>query len=283
MVKDLAILPNTADEAMWTEDQKALMIAAGAYRKEGENFILAPASVVIGFLHQCEKSGLDPVARQIYLIYRGGKWQIQGAIDGFRVVAGRHTDYDGSEPDWQDEDGNWYEVWPDRFKEVDGNRIRVQPTAARVKVYSTKSIRPTVGIAKWSEFAIIGRGGENWEKMPSHMLAKVAEAHALRKRYPEDFSGIYTADEMGDPAALEGSYMETSDWKQRIADVNDVDTLKVIMAELRAAGEWTEALDLLGRAKLTKLTAEGKLHPEIVIPVEDQEPPVPPMAGDRDE
>src|SRR5690606_26643744 len=36
-----------------------------------------------------------------------------------------------------------------------------------------------------------------WKDMPEHMLAKVAESQALRKAFPEDAGGIYSAEEMG--------------------------------------------------------------------------------------
>jgi phage recombination protein Bet len=73
------------------------------------------------------------------------------------------------------------------------------PAAARCLVYVKDYTHPVVGIALWSEYAQIGRDGKPqalWASKPALMLAKCAEALALRKAYPQDLSGLYTTDEL---------------------------------------------------------------------------------------
>jgi hypothetical protein len=35
----------------------------------------------------------------------------------------------------------------------------------------------------------------NWASMPEHMIAKCAEAQALRRAFPQDLEGVFTSDE----------------------------------------------------------------------------------------
>lgn len=136
------------------------------------------------FLAQCSRTGLDPFSRQIYWISRGGKGSTQVSIDGFRVIAERSGEMDGQECHWCDEDGVWVDVW----------LKKVPPAAARILVYRKGCSKPFPGIAKWSEYA--QAAGQMWSKMPATMLAKCAEALALRKAFPHQLSGLYTPDEM---------------------------------------------------------------------------------------
>jgi phage recombination protein Bet len=120
---------------------------------------------------------LNPITSQIYFINRGGKWSVQVGIDGLRALAERSGLYAGQdEPEFEEE----------------GGRIKL----CKVRVYRKDwGARACVGVAYWDEY---GARASNplWKTLPHGMLAKVAEALALRKAFPEDTSGLYTSDEM---------------------------------------------------------------------------------------
>ena len=149
----------------------------------------APKAELAVFLHYCQRTGLDPFARQIYMISRGNKYTIQASIDGLRIVAQRSGNYGGQTMvEWCGTDGIWKDVWLET----------TPPVAARVGIYYKDVPNPTYATAKFESYAVSYQGKLSglWAKMPDLMIAKCAEALALRKAFPQDLSGIYSGDEM---------------------------------------------------------------------------------------
>lgn len=146
------------------------------------------------FLTYAQRTGLDPWARQLYMIGRwsktGTKYTIQASIDGLRIVAQRSGEYAGQVgPEWCGPDGVWRDVW----------LSDTPPSAARVGVLRRGWAQPQYAVAIFREYSGTTRDGnltQMWQEKPAVMIAKCAEALALRKAFPHDLSGIYTADEM---------------------------------------------------------------------------------------
>jgi len=141
------------------------------------------------FSEVCKKTGLDPFSRQIYAIKRGGKMTIQTSIDGFRAIAETSGDYAGNdEPIF---DGA---LTLAQHIQKTGS-AKTPPTTATVTVYRiVRDIRCSFSAS--AAFEQYAQKGPVWESMPHTMIAKCAEALALRKAFPRGLGGLYTGDEM---------------------------------------------------------------------------------------
>lgn len=162
------------------------------------------------FIVTAARVGLDPLARQIFPVYRfsDGKnvMTIQVSIDGMRVIAARTGLYAGQDDTvfhyWNEgPDGKLRLTTEEPFDEEESPC----PAIATVTVYRLvpgTGIRfPFTASARWEEYvqrwSNTGKPMNLWASHPHVMLGKCAEAQVLRKAFPQDLSGLYAEEEIG--------------------------------------------------------------------------------------
>lgn len=254
------------------------------------------------FIRQCNRTRLDPFAGQIHCIARyDSKLKrdvrtAQVSIDGMRLVAERTDRYAGqTEALYCGPDGQWTDVWLDKT---------TPPLAAKIGVYRLGFVEALWATATWDQFAVYNRRrigkseparyelklGPMWEKMPAHMLAKCAEALALRKAFPMELSGLYIPEEMDDtpppPAAKRRAKRASDDEKEptvkrrapggeteqtetqgvsTVATGDRVDELKRMLALVTEEEDKGRLNDLWKDAKLIRVSALNDEQVEVAI------------------
>lgn len=141
------------------------------------------------FLHLAKRSALDPFLKQIYLIKRWDSREkrevmtAQTGIDGLRLIADRTERYaPGRAPTFEyAADGDLFSATSYVKKWVRGEWHEVAATAHYEEYVQTKKD---------------GTPTSMWEDKPHIMLAKCAEALALRRAFPADTNRLYIAEEM---------------------------------------------------------------------------------------
>ena len=233
------------------------------------------------FFHQAKRSGLDPFRREIYMITRktknGPKATIQTGIDGFYKIADRVTRATGGtwgipETLWCGPNGQWRDVWLEE----------TPPAAAKVTVERNGSRFTTVATS-----AEYNAGSPMWQKMPARMIAKCAEALAIRRAFPDDLSGLYTSEEMAQadsPAPAPRPQAQQSQGGSRLAQAMgqrpQPQQQPVESQPEPWQAQWAELKDALATAglapaedrgdlwlaKLTELTGAEWTHPNQISP-----------------
>lgn len=223
---DLA--PKGIDGRLWVKTLKEQLLSS----KNGE----PTDEELLYFARVCQASGLDPARREIYGIYRGVKQKdgtykqklsIQTSIDGLRVIAERSGKYAGSdEPEFRYDPDEKITV-----QYAGGSRLVPNKARVTVKKLIGTQIVPTTRSARWAEYYPGDAMGQMWKRLPETMLAKVAEAQALRVAFPNAMEGLYIEEEMHQADTDPDTGVDLSAIRDRINNAKTYDDLMEILGD----------------------------------------------------
>lgn len=181
-----------------------------------------PIEQVLIFAKVCREHGLSPFSKEIYLVKYGSNFVAQVGIDGFRRRACETGEHAGT-------DDPKFNVTSDgKFKTAFELKSQNQlPETCSVTVYRLIGGQrvPFSHTAVFSEFS---SGQNKWKTMPFQMIAKVAEAFALKKGFSDKLRGLHIPEEetaFADNQELPGSIaadkeMFLSEIKEQIKQYN---------------------------------------------------------------
>lgn len=224
----------TTDQTGFTTDQTAALSHIGVQD--------APESDLRVFFHICQQSGLDPYARQIYMISRNEsykdengvwqkrkKWTIQTGIDGFYVTGHRAARRDkvaiGTKPvEFAHQDGSWRGAWSNSWG---------FPVAARATVI--RDGQEFIATANFDDYVKYNANGDpiltgTWKDRYAGQIAKCATALAWRMAFPQDLSGVYVTEEMDQHDAIQGEIVT-----QNARPVSKAKSLDALRAAVKPA------------------------------------------------
>lgn len=146
------------------------------------------------FVQFCRSTGLNPFKKEIWFIkdQRSGRLQMMTGINGFWTLANSFEEFDGAETGMISASGEWVKSVPDDSF-----------IGAWCRVYRKDRRIPQEGEALLSDYK---KPFGMWTTAPRIMIKKVAESIALRKAFPTQLNGLYTAEEM--PAEFEAPRFE---------------------------------------------------------------------------
>ena len=222
------------------------------------------------FVATCERTGLDPFAKQIMPtsrnVNKNGAWVTvwgnQTTIDGLRKIAVDTGEYEGQEgPYWCGKDGLWKDLWTED-----------KPCYAAKVIVHRKGFRTGLpGIAKYDAYVQKKKDGtpnQVWQTLGDHMTAKCAEALGLRRAFPNEMAGLYTEEEgavaevihaeQDAPVTLEWTDDERQEARMMVADLAEA-LLEAGMEEAEMREKVAKPTGTIGDSELTLNTWANRL------------------------
>jgi len=159
---------------------------------------------VVMFLNLCRYQHLNPFLREAYIIkYGNSPATIVTGKEVFTKRAYRNKEYAGQQA------GVVVQLQDGKLENRIGGIVLEDEHLAGgwAKIYIKGYQVPVEVTVAYDEYVGRKKGGEvnsQWQNKPATMIRKVALVQALREAFPEDFAGLYSAEETGvDISALD--------------------------------------------------------------------------------
>jgi phage recombination protein Bet len=251
-----------------TEEDMKTLEQAGIIPKN------TPVSQLKVFAKFCQEIGLSPFTGEVHLV--GYKNQKTGemkysrivGIDGFRRKAGETGELAGTEPPR-------YNVTSDGSYQTASDLLikKELPVTCTMTVWRFRNGQrvPFSAEVVFNEFAKRYNGvlAEKWKDMPFQMIAKVSEAFALRKGFPDRVAGLSIPEEAAAyEGTNEGPIAEDQDARktaieQITSDLTHVKDIKELQAVWTKYRPWQKDEEIIELVK-----AKGRELEEIQVETE---------------
>lgn len=167
------------------------------------------------YLYDCARQGVHPLDKLIHFTKRSNKYTPITSIDFMRIRAADTGEYAGSD------DATFTPGFSNTTEDFVQGKPSDRPDSATVTVWRFVQGQRCAftATARWSEYKP-DANDFMWKKMPHTMLAKCAEALALRKGFPKQLAGLYAKEEMDQSGPVTNGEQPAGDasWKASAAE-----------------------------------------------------------------
>ena len=198
-VQNSLVNRNSDKEITYTAGSETVRLTPGMVKKflvSGDASRVTDQEIVM-FLNLCKFQHLNPFLREAYLVKYGNEpATIVTGKDAFAKRAQRNERYKGVQAgvivcNSGGETENRIGSLTLPGEALVGGWSKVYVQGYEVPIEITVSLEEYIGRKKDGEV------NRQWKSKPATMIRKVAYVQALREAFPEDFAGMYDADEMG--------------------------------------------------------------------------------------
>lgn len=167
------------------------------------------------FINLCKYQGLNPWIGEAYAIKFGDEFQMIVGYDTYKRRAEENPSYRGRESG----------IVVLRGEQVIQKKGTCLYPGEQLLGGWCRVVRELNGrdIEEYKEVSLAeyNKGQANWKTKPCTMIEKVAVSQALRAAFPKDFTGMYTAEEMGSDTQSMGAAAPGNEMHQQFQQKNE--------------------------------------------------------------